>query len=341
MQPRIPLNDLARLHEPLRAAFSESIDRVLSSGWFLRGRETARFEAEWADYCGQKHCVTCASGTDALTLAAIGLGLQQATLQANTLPLSAIGLHRAGVSITLSDVDSDGRTLATGPNTVPVLLYGRLPKASEVGHQLYDAAHAHGWKPHADATACWSFYPTKTLGALGDAGAVTTNDQGLADLLRDLAGRDDVFRNGRQMTSRTDEVQAAILSIKLKHLDSWILERQQIAQHYAANLPPGVSFVSDPEFDLQHLAVVRLSDRDALMSWLDERGVETKVHFPLPLHKQVAPWGGSHLAFSATEDWCASILTLPCFPGMTQSELSTVTDRIIEFFDGDKRRRRS
>jgi dTDP-3-amino-2,3,6-trideoxy-4-keto-D-glucose/dTDP-3-amino-3,4,6-trideoxy-alpha-D-glucose/dTDP-2,6-dideoxy-D-kanosamine transaminase len=341
VQPRIPLNDLGRLHAPLRAAFAESIDRVLSSGWFLRGRETSRFEAEWADYCGQKYCVTCASGTDALTLAALGLGLERATLQANTLPLSAIGLHRAGVSITLSDVDSCGRTLSTGPDTVPVLLYGRLPQASEIGRQLYDAAHAHGWKPHKGATACWSFYPTKTLGALGDGGAITTNDQGLADLLRDLAGRDDVFRNGRQMTSRLDELQAAILSIKLKHLDSWIGERQQIAHHYATNLPTSVVFVSDPELDLQHLAVVRVSERDALSSWLDEHGVDTKVHFPLPLHKQDAPWGGSQLPFSATDDWCSSILTLPCFPGLTQSELSTVTGRIVEFFDCDNKRGRS
>lgn len=336
MQHRTPLNDLGRLHAPLRAAFSEAVDRVLSSGWFLRGRETARFEAEWADYCGQKYCVTCASGTDALTLAALGLELKQATLQANTLPLSAIGLHRAGVAIKLSDVNPDGRTLSAGPDTVPVLLYGRLPQANEVGHQLYDAAHAHGWKPHAGATACWSFYPTKTLGALGDAGAITTNDQGLADLLRDLAGRDDVFRNGRQMTSRVDELQAAILSIKLKHLDSWILERQRIAQHYAGHLPPGVRFVSDPESDLQHLAVIRLPDRDELGSWLDDRGIDTKIHFPLPLHKQAAPWGNSRLAFPATEAWCSSILTLPCFPGMTQNELSTITDRISEFFDQAK-----
>lgn len=334
MQPRIPLNDLNRLHAPLRTTFSETIDRVLKSGWFLRGRETAIFEAEWADYCGQKYCVTCASGTDALTLAALGLGLKQATLQANTLPLSAIGLHRAGVSIKLSDVDSDGRILSAGSDTVPVLLYGRLPKESELGHALYDAAHAHGWKPHAGATACWSFYPTKTLGALGDGGAITTNDQGLADLLRDLAGRDDVFRNGRQMTSRVDELQAAILSVKLKHLDSWIKERQEIAKHYAANLPLGVSFVSDPDWDLQHLAVIRLSKRDELRAWLDDGGIDTKVHFPLPLHKQDAPWGGSHLEFSATEDWCSSILTLPCFPGMRKEEISKVTDRIVEFFEG-------
>jgi dTDP-4-amino-4,6-dideoxygalactose transaminase len=330
---RIPLNDLGRIHAPLLPEFSACIDRVLASGWFLRGRETARFEAAWADYCGQKYCVSCASGTDALTLAALGLGLEQATLQANTLPLTAIGLYRAGVSLILTDVDSDGRALSRAPDTVPVLLYGRLPRGSEIGNRLYDAAHAHGWKPHQGAVACWSFYPTKTLGALGDAGAITTDDEGLAELIRDLAGRDDVFRNGRQMTSRMDELQAAILLIKMRFLNSWISERRQIARHYASHLPPGVSFVSDPDSDLQHLAVIRLRNRDALSSWLDQHGVDTKVHFPLPLHKMAAPWGRAGVELAYADDWCSSVLTLPCFPGITHEELSAVTGSILEFVD--------
>lgn len=334
MRSRIPLNDLSRAHAPLFPEFAACFDRVSASGWFLRGRETARFEAEWAGYCGQKYCVSCASGTDALTLAALGLGLTHATVQANTLPLTAIGLHRAGVSIALGDVDSDGRISPLTPDTVPVLLYGRLPQGSECGRRLYDAAHAHGWKPHHDAVACWSFYPTKSLGALGDAGAITTNDQGLAELIRDLAGRDDAFRDGRQMTSRMDELQAAILGVKLRFLNSWIFERQQIARHYATHLPPGVRFVSDPESDLQHLAVIRLKNRDALSSWLDHHGVETKVHFPLPLHRQAAPWGCPGLELPFTDGWCSSVLTLPCFPGMRQEELSSITDLIWRFLIG-------
>ncbi|WP_395687791.1 DegT/DnrJ/EryC1/StrS family aminotransferase [Aestuariivirga sp.] len=327
----IPLNDLRRIHEPLLSEFSSCWDRVMTSGWFLRGRETEKFEAEWAEYCGQAYCVSCASGTDALTIAAIGLGLKRAVIQGNTLPLTAIALYRAGVHLELSDVEPDGRILSHAPETVPVLLYGRLPQGREVERRLYDAAHAHGWRPHQNAVACWSFYPTKTLGALGDAGAITTNDQGLAELMRDLAGRDDVFRDGRQMTSRMDEVQAAILSVKLKALPSWIAARQEIGQRYLSDLPQTINYVSNARGDLNHLAVIKLKDRDRLAGWLRACGVETKVHFPVPLHKQAAPWGHSAVSLPAVEEWCSSVLTLPCFPGLTKKEQSLVVEAIVRF----------
>src|SRR6187551_2252764 len=135
-------------------------------------------------------------------------GLATAEVQANTLPLTAVGLKRAGCSIDVQEINADGRLDEITPYSVPVLLYGRAPSPIERNAQLFDAAHAHGWKPPSDAIACWSFYPTKSLGALGDAGAATTNERHLADEMRDLSGRDDGFYQDRQITSRMDEMQA-------------------------------------------------------------------------------------------------------------------------------------
>jgi dTDP-3-amino-2,3,6-trideoxy-4-keto-D-glucose/dTDP-3-amino-3,4,6-trideoxy-alpha-D-glucose/dTDP-2,6-dideoxy-D-kanosamine transaminase len=328
---RIPLNDLNRQNGPLEAGIRQAFDRVLASGWYLRGSETSHFEAEWATFCGQSHCVSCASGTDALTLAAMALGQRHATIQANTLPLTAIGLHRAGVELMLADVDATGRMATVPADGVPVLLYGRLPTEAEAACRLFDAAHAHGWQPGPQAVACWSFYPTKTLGALGDAGAITTNDARLAAVMRDLAGRDDVFRDGRQMTSRMDEMQAAILRVKLKALPEWIAARQEIGRRYAAALPPSVQPVSTAEGDLQHLAAMRAADRDGLAAHLKQLGIETKIHFPVPLNRQDASWGAPGSDFPGTDAWCASVLTLPCFPGMTLGEVDRVIDAVNRF----------
>ena len=323
---RIPFNDLGRAVDPIRAEVDAAVRRVIDSGWYLRGRETAAFEEEWADYCGQAYCVGCNSGTDALTLAAAALSLERAEVQANTLPLTAIGLHRAGVEVAVAEVGEDGRLAQPTPHSVPVLLFGRPPTPSEAGARLFDAAHSHGWRPPAHATACWSFYPTKTLGALGDAGGVTTHDEGLAQAMRDLSGRDDRFYSGRQLTSRLDEIQAAVLRVKLRRLDSWIEERRAIASWYRRRLPDSVAPVSRSDEDLQHLFVVRTRERDRLARALAEAGVETKVHFPVPLHRYDAPWGRPGRDLPGADRWCGEILTLPCFPGLTRREVEGVCE---------------
>ena len=218
------LIDLQPALGAIRAEIDAAIAAVNDSAVFLRGLQTTAFEEEWAAYCGQKYCVTCNSGTDALTLAAAGLEMKRAKVQANTLSLTAIGLERGGAKVIVQDVDSSGRCRMPDNQTVPVLLYGRVPSKAETSSILFDAAHAHGWKPPPHATACWSFYPTKSLGALGDGGAVTTNDSQLAREMRALSGRDDQFHGERQITSRMDEIQAAILRVKLRHLDDWIAQ---------------------------------------------------------------------------------------------------------------------
>src|SRR5262245_60950704 len=232
MTDRVPFCDLTRANATLRADIDKAISRVIDGGWFLRGAETDAFEAEWAAYCGQVYCVSCNSGTDALTLAATAMGMPKAWVPANTLPLTAIGLARSGAKVVADEVGEDGHLLTIRSQSVPVLLYGRMPSESELDCKLFDAAHAHGWKPPSNATACWSFYPTKTLGAFGDAGAVTTNDPKLAATMRNLSGRDDQLRDARQITSRVDEIQAAILRVKLRHLDNWLDARRELAGLY-------------------------------------------------------------------------------------------------------------
>lgn len=322
---QIPFCDLSRALNPIRSDIDRAISKVVSSGWFLRGKETALFEEEWAEYCGQSYAVSCNSGTDALTLAALALNLSTATIQANTLPLTGIGLHKAGVKVKLSDIDEDGYLpKSVESDAVPVLLFGRLPRNNEKPATLYDAAHAHGWKPIG--TAAFSFYPTKTLGGLGDGGAITTNDKNLANEMRMLSGRDDALHDKRQLTSRMDEIQAAILRVKLKHLDEWLNNRKQIALHYEDRL--GARGLTIPGKSLQHLFVIKTPDRQGLAETLSEAGVETKVHWYDSLNSIPGPWE-SEGEFPEADNWSKAVLSLPCFPGLTKEEIHYVCD-IIE-----------
>ena len=258
--------------------------------------------------------------------------MHEAWIPANTLPLTALGLARSGSVVVVDEVGEDGRLVEIRPQSVPVLLYGRMPSAAEVKCKLFDAAHAHGWKPPADAAACWSFYPTKSLGAFGDGGAVTTNDPKLASTMRGLSGRDDQLHDARQITSRMDEIQAAVLRVRLTHLNDWLDERRRIASLYVRGLPKRVRCVS-AEGDLHHLFVVRTDCRDELASYLASHGVETKVHFPTPLHRQSAPWAEHNRELPGADAWCSSVLSLPCYPGLTRrgspSDLRT-RDRMVE-----------
>jgi dTDP-4-amino-4,6-dideoxygalactose transaminase len=336
MREKIPLNDLSRIHRPIHAELNRAMARVLDSNWFLRGREVDAFEEEWADFCGQKYCVVCNSGTDALTLAASAMDISEASVQSNTLALTAIGLHRGGVKVKIVDVDEDGRVQPDAENAVPVLLFGRQLAESEARHRLFDAAHAHGWRPPRRATACWSFYPTKTLGALGDSGAVTTDDPIAARQMRELSGRDDQLRDRRQITSRMDEIQAAVLRVKLKYLPSWIEERREVAASYCTLLPPWCQPVAKSVNDLHHLFVVRVKQRDRLGAFLLKHGVETKIHFQQPLHFQHGPWTNPVEPLPMAEQWCRSILTLPCFPGLKRAEIKYIADLIARFFEEDQ-----
>jgi dTDP-4-amino-4,6-dideoxygalactose transaminase len=257
------------------------------------------------------------------------MGLKTATIPANTLPLTGTGLHRGDVDVKIAEINSEGWISSPVEDNVPVLIFGRLPEPGSAVARLYDAAHAHGWKPYEGTNAAWSFYPTKSLGAMGDAGAVTTDDESIALSMRELCGRDDSLHDRRQITSRIDEIQAAILRVKLKLLPVWLEMRQEIAQQYNHRLRDHGITISGKS--LHHLYVIRVKNRDDLMTFLNSRGIGCKVHWSSPLNKVSGPWTASG-AFPEAEKWCDSILSLPCFPGLTSTEITDVCDAIEEFY---------
>lgn len=321
----IPYLDLRRANDPLRQEIQQAVDGCLRRSSYLRGPETEAFEAEWAAYCGQPHAVACNSGTDALTIAATAMQLDRATIPANTLPLTGIGLSRAGTRVALAEVGEDGWMAESTPHDVPVLLYGRLPEAFHPGGTLVDAAHAHGWRPPAGTHAAWSFYPTKSLGAIGDAGAVTTQDAGLAAAMRDLCGRDDVMRHERQITSRMDEVQAAVLRVKLRHLDEWLRQRAEIASWYQNRLLPlGVTLAGK---SLHHIYAIRVANRTKLRAHLWARGIETKIHWSTALDQVAGPWSRTG-HFPRAHRWADEVLSLPMYPGLTPAEVTYMCDAL-------------
>ena len=329
----IPFCDLTRANNPLRKEIEKAISSCIENSSYLRGRQTQLFEEEWAAFCGQKYAVCCNSGTDALSLAALALDMKKVGIPANTLPLTGIGLERGGAVVTIKEIDEDGWIKEPSEEDVPVLIFGRLPKSENVSVRLYDAAHAHGWQPPSDATAAWSFYPTKTLGAMGDAGAVTTDDEALAITLRELCGRDDVLHHRRQITSRVDEMQAAVLRVKLKYLSEWLDMREHIAQMYHKRLGHlGITLTGN---SLHHLYVVKVKQRDALIAFLNSRNIGTKIHWSNPLHSLQGPWL-SKGEYRLAEKWCNSVLSLPCYPGLESFEVHFVCDAIEEFFLQDQ-----
>ena len=322
--------DLTRANTPLREKLRSAIDNCLEKSVFLRGSETEAFEHEWAEYCGQKYAVACNSGTDALTIAALAGNLTDVIIPANTLPLTGIGVSRAGTKVEIGDVDSDGWLKTDSKMQVPVLLYGRVPESLPTATRLVDAAHGHGWKPPREILAAWSFYPTKSLGALGDAGAVTTNDADIAEKMRNICGRDDVMRDSRQITSRNDEIQAAVLRVKLQYLDEWLEQRQEIAKAYNKRLAPYGITLSGHSFN--HIYAIRIANRDALKVYLEEQSIETKVHWTPSLDQVDGPWESKSDVPNA-RTWCSTTLSLPMFPGLTHEEISKVCDGVEKWIE--------
>ncbi|MDD3825218.1 MAG: DegT/DnrJ/EryC1/StrS family aminotransferase [Anaerolineae bacterium] len=363
----IPMGDLQREYSRLRPQIDAAIDRVLRRGWFVLGEEVEAFEAEWAAYCGTAHAVGVGNGTDALHLAlrAAGIGPgDEVIIPALTATFTALGVSLSGASPVVADVDPARYTLdpqafeaAVSPRTaavIPVHLYG-CPADMEAildiarRHDLFvleDAAQAHGARYRGTRVgalgdaAAFSFYPSKNLGAYGDAGAVTTNDAGLADRVR-------MLRHGGQRTtyqheilganSRLDEIQAAILRAKLPHLEAWNRRRRSLAARYDTRLPAGgeLTLPSTPEEveHAYHLYVVRTGMRDALRGYLDGAGVSTSIHYPRPVHQQpaYASLGAAPGCCPAAEGVVNEILSLPIFPQLSAREVEQVCS-LVRFF---------
>jgi dTDP-4-amino-4,6-dideoxygalactose transaminase len=355
----IPFGDLARTYRRLRGEIDEAVAEVLSSGWFILGRQVEAFETELALALGARYAVGVGNGTDAIALALTAAGVGPGD-EVVTSPLSAaftaLAISQIGAVPVFADIDPRRYTLdperveaALSPRTralLPVHLYGQpadlaplVELARDRGLALVeDCAQCHGatYRGQPAGTfgqlAAWSFYPSKNLGAFGDGGAVTTDDPALAERLR-------LLRNGGQparyrheilgVNSRLDELQAAILRVRLRHLPADNARRRAIAGRYTAALPAGAPLVgpwvaADVE-PAWHLYVVRAPDRDALAARLAADGVETLVHYPTPVHLQPAYGGPARRGeLPSAERAADEVLSLPNFPELTDPEVDTV-----------------
>ena len=364
MIPFLSLKEVTGLHE---AEIQEAVKRVVESGWYLQGAENARFEGDYASFIGSKYCVGCANGLDALIWifrAYIELGVMQAgdevIVPANTYIATILAITENGLVPVLVEPKADTLEIddslieaAITPKTRAVCivhLYGRNAYTDKIGeicrkHNLKlieDNAQAHGCR-HTDGrrtgsigdAAGHSFYPGKNLGALGDGGAVTTNDLDLAAAVRALANYGSsakyVFKySGRN--SRLDEIQAAVLDVKLKYLDEDNAHRQQIAKMYYEGISnPLITLPKrlDDAQNVYHLFPILCSKRDELQAYLKENGVETVIHYPIPPHKQEcyakAAWNND-LQLPVTEQIAAQELSLPIGPTITPAQAQTIID---------------
>lgn len=358
---RIPFLRLSPAEDA--AAVDAAIRRVVDRGWYVLGPEVEAFEAEFAAASGQTCGVGVGTGTDAIaiTLRALGIGAGDEVI---TAPLSAaysaLAIMMAGARPVFADLDPDRLTLdpraveaAITPRTaaiLPVHLYGQpaaMPRLAEIASRhdlalIEDCCQAHlataGGRPVGSfgMAAAYSFYPTKNLGALGDGGAITTADRQLADRLRRLRNggqRDRYHHIEPGVNSRLDEIQAAILRARLPFLRGWTLRRRELAGRYRRALV-GAPVVVPPECDpghVYHLFPVRSPDRARLQAHLRAAGVETLIHYPVPIPRQPALAGESPAPCPVADVVCQEILSLPLYPSMADSLMADVAGAVNSF----------
>lgn len=336
---RIPVVDLARRAAALEPDLSEAIARVVRSGRYLLGPETEAFEAEFAAFAGRRHAIAVASGTDALRLALVALGVgpgDEVILPAFTAVPTAAAVCATGAIPRFADVDPD--TAAIDPASaaaavtdrtravIPVHLYGRPAPIPDLGVPvLEDAAQAHGAAdPTAGSAACaYSFYPTKNLGGIGDGGAVVTDDDELAAALRLLRvhGLTQGYEHVRISTnSRLSEIEAAALRVGLARVTAQNARRREIAARYR-EAAPSLRWQSPHERHVYHLCVARIAERDGFRNQVP---FETGVHYPRALTQQPAYSQFVTMPCPEAEAWAAECVSLPCFPEMRNDEIGAV-----------------
>lgn len=360
----IPFLDLKQVNEPHQTAIQVTIDRVLASGWYILGHEVDAFERQFADYCQSQYCIGVANGLDALTLVLKAWNFpatSEVIVASNAYIASVLSITHAGLTPVF--VEPDPQTYLLDPARIesvitsrtkailPVHLYGRccdMGPINELAQQynlkvLEDAAQAHGatYKGkragNLGDAAGWSFYPSKNLGALGDAGAITTNDTELATRLRALRNYGSAQKYVNDYlghNSRLDELQAAILSAKLPLLDQENQRRRELAQLYLTGIRhPDVALppTDQVEQDVWHLFVIRHPRRDTLRTYLHQKGIGTDVHYPIPPHHQRAYASYAQLSFPISEQLHREVLSLPLNPALTDDQVAYIIEMINQF----------
>lgn len=364
----IPFLDLKRTNSQYQDEINRTVIRVANSGWYILGNECKQFETEYAAYCQSKHCIGVGNGLDAIRLILEGykaLGLMQigdeVIVPANTYIATMLAVSEAGLIPVLVEPKLETYNLdatlieekitAKTRAVLTVHLYGEVCdmnplKTIAKKHNLLlidDAAQAHGGMYKgtkvgnlADATA-FSFYPTKNLGALGDAGAVTTNDDKLANMIRHLANYGSSIKyvhDYKGLNSRLDEVQAAVLSLKLKYLDEEIKRRHEIANYYLSEIKNEkiiLPSVTNQEEHVFHLFVIRVKDRELFQQYMLDNGVQTQVHYPTPPHKQQAYVELKDLQLPITDKIHDEVVSLPLYIGITDEEVKTIVEVVNKY----------
>ncbi len=355
----VPFLDISASYHELKFEIDEAVKRVLDSGWYILGPEVEAFEAEWADYCDAKHSVGLANGLDALILALRSLDIgpgDEVIVPSNTfiatwLAVSAVGATPVPVEPdpTTHNIDAGGIAASITPRTkvvLPVHLYGQPVDLDPIltlarKHDLAvveDAAQAHGARykgrrigAHGDIV-CWSFYPSKNLGAMGDGGAITTNDSMLAERvarIRNYGSSRKYTNEEKGVNSRLDPMQAAVLRVKLNRLDDWTDHRRGLAQRYAEVLEQTeleLPRILEGTESAWHLYVVRTMNREALQQSLTKAGIETLIHYPIPPHMQMA-YSNMRIqenSLPIARRLADEVLSLPIGPHMDVKQLDTV-----------------
>jgi dTDP-3-amino-3,4,6-trideoxy-alpha-D-glucose transaminase len=361
----IPFYDLAQETRALRAELDRAYRRVMDRGWFVLGQEVAAFEGEFAAYCGARECVGVANGLDALkiSLRAIGVGqgdeviVAAHTFVATWLAIAAVGakpvpcepdVGKATISATSAEVLLTPRTRAI----LPVHLYGFPAPLAELAalcglhglHLVEDAAQAHGARSDGltcgsvGVVGCFSFYPSKNLGAFGDAGAIVVSDPALALRLRRLRnyGSSEKYRVEEEgWNSRLDEMQAAFLRVKIAHLDAANASRVRLAQAYRERLA-GLDGVASIEPDARdapvwHVFVIRARERDRLRASLAEAGIDTAIHYPIPIYRMPPFRDFGPRQETESDRLAQQVLSLPFWPDMPVDVIDRVCDVIRAF----------
>ena len=362
---KIPFLDLRAQYLELKDELDEAIFRVANSGWYIGGIEVEGFEVEYANYCGANYAVGVANGLDALHLGLLALGVgpgDEGIVPSNTYIATWLAVSQCGA--TPVPVEPDGRTYNINTTLIesaitsrtkvilPVHLYGQPADMEQILavakkynlRVLEDGAQAHGARYkdkvlgcHGDIVA-WSFYPGKNLGAMGDGGAITTNDSEIADkikVLRNYGSRTKYINEVRGFNSRLDPIHAAILRVKLKHLDAWNLRRQQIAKIYHEGLinsgltpPHSLEWISHA----WHIYTVMSLDRNNVQAKLLDMGVGTMIHYPVPPHLQAAYFdmGIKEGCFPESEKIHKRTLSLPMYPQMNDDQVNFVLSSLRE-----------
>jgi dTDP-4-amino-4,6-dideoxygalactose transaminase len=364
MNSNIPFGNLKRQYELLKEEIDTATVEVYESGWFVLGKQVESFEANFAKYCGAKYSIGVGSGTEALHLALIACGVgpgDEVITVANTCIPTISAISFAGATPILVDIDDRSFTInpllieeRIGSKTkaiIPVHLYGQCADMNPILDiakrynlkVIEDCAQSHrslyhgrvaGTMGHAGA---FSFYPSKNLGALGDGGLVLTNDEEIADKLvklRNYGQEKRYYHSIKGFNSRLDELQAAILNVKLPHLDSWNQRRREIAKKYDRAFS-GTSILCPQEmsdrFHTYHLYVVRVKEREQFQSLLQEKGIATIIHYPVPVHLQesYSECRNQSKYLPVTENLAGEIVSLPLYPELTDEEVDYVIESVL------------